>query len=107
MSIFDILARDRLGKRFNIDVQRTFQDWLPERLSYDAATQLVEQIGDGDHYQELRPSRGICILKGTLFADSPYHHQFRRRTLGLDVFRFCGSNGNLGDDLENTRAATP
>lgn len=82
LSILDILARDHFGRRFNIEVQRTSQGWLPERLTYYAATQLVEQIGEGDHYQNLRPSIGICLLKGRLFPDDPYHHQFRLRTVG-------------------------
>lgn len=81
LSILDILARDKAGRRFNIEVQRTVAGWLPERLTYYAASQLVEQIGEGDHYQNLQPSIGICILKGKLFRNESYHHQFRLRTL--------------------------
>lgn len=89
LSILDILASDELGRRFNIEVQRTVQGWLPERLTYYAATQLVEQIGEGDHYQSLRPSIGICILKGKLFPTEAYWHQFRLRTLGGVELTHC------------------
>ncbi len=81
LSILDILAIDELGRRFNIEVQRTKPGWLPERLTYYAATQLVEQIGEGDSYNQLRPSIGICLLKAVLFAKRPgYHQAFRLRT---------------------------
>jgi predicted transposase/invertase (TIGR01784 family) len=83
LSILDILAQDALGRRFNIEVQRTKPGWLPERLTYYAATQLVEQIGEGDSYNRLRPSIGICILKAILFPKQPeYQHEFRLRTTG-------------------------
>ncbi len=48
LAILDILAEDESGRRFNIEVQRTNPGWLSERLTYYAATQLVEQIGEGD-----------------------------------------------------------
>lgn len=81
LSILDILAIDQQGRRFNVEVQRTFQRWLPERLVYYAATQLVEQIGEGEGYHELRPSIAICILKDKLFPLLQYHQQFRLRTV--------------------------
>ena len=80
LAILDILAQDELGRRFNIEVQRTSPRWLPERLTYYAAAQLVEQIGEGENYDRLCPSIGICILKAKLFPSLPeYHHEFRLR----------------------------
>ncbi len=87
LAILDILAEDESGRRFNIEVQRTNPGWLSERLTYYAATQLVEQIGEGDGYHLLRPSIGICILKAQFFPlHTAYHHEFRLRTLdGIDL----------------------
>ena len=81
LAILDILAEDALGRRFNIEVQRTTPSWLAQRLTYYVATQLVEQIGEGDSYVQLRPSIGICLLKARFLPHVvDYHHEFRLRT---------------------------
>lgn len=87
LAIMDILARDERGRRLNIEVQRTNPAWLPERLAYYASTQLVEQIHEGEGYDLLRPSIGICILNAKLFPDlAAYHQEFRLRTRqGLEL----------------------
>ncbi|WP_442506401.1 Rpn family recombination-promoting nuclease/putative transposase [Novipirellula sp. SH528] len=77
-SILDVRAKDQLGHRFNIEIQRTKPTALRERLTYYVATQLVEQIGTGSDYADLRPSIGICILDAILFRDIPdLHLDFR------------------------------
>ena len=87
LAILDILARDDRGRRFDIEVQRTKPGWLPQRLTYYAATQLVEQIGEGDSYHKLCPSIGICILNAKLFPNvATYHQAFRLRSQdGLEL----------------------
>ncbi len=87
LSVLDILAMDDRGCRFNIEVQRRMEKSLRERLTYYAATQLVDQIGKGHAYSELLPAVGICIFKGMLFPDTvDYHQQFRlRTTTGLEL----------------------
>ncbi len=78
LSILDVLASDADGRRFDIEVQRTLPAGLPQPLTYYAATQLVDQIGEGDSYLDLRPSIGICILDAILFRDVPdLHLDFR------------------------------
>ncbi len=67
LSILDILAIDDADRRLNIEVQRTKPGWLAQRLTYYAATQLVDQIGEGDSYRKLRPSIGICILNAVIY----------------------------------------
>lgn len=77
-SILDVRARNAAGERFNIEIQRTRPASLPERLTYYVAGQLVEQIGAGQGYSELRPSIGICILDALLFPRLPdLHLDFR------------------------------
>ena len=87
LAILDILACDDQGRRLNIEVQRTSQGGLPERLVYYASTQLVEQIQEGEGYHLLRPSIGICLLNAKLFPNlADYHQQFRLRThTGLEL----------------------
>ncbi len=79
-AILDIRARDEIGHRFNIEIQRSRPAALRERLTYYAATQLIEQLGDGDSYTKLRPSIGICILDLMLYPHvSDVHLDFRLR----------------------------
>ena len=87
LSILDILAIDNADRRLNVEVQRTKPTWLPQRLTYYSATQLVDQIGEGDSYRKLRPSIGICILNSVHFSQlAEYHSEFRLRTRsGLEL----------------------
>ncbi|WP_372718019.1 Rpn family recombination-promoting nuclease/putative transposase [Novipirellula sp.] len=77
-SICDVRARDAEGRLFDIEIQRSRTSNLAERLTYYVATQLVEQIGEGDRYSDLRSSIGICNLDAVLFGDIPdLHRDFR------------------------------
>lgn len=79
-AILDVCASDAFGHRFDIEIQRSRPAALRERLTYYVATQLVEQLGGGDRYTELRPSIGICILDLLLYPQiSDIHLDFRLR----------------------------
>ncbi|MCC9601573.1 Rpn family recombination-promoting nuclease/putative transposase [Stieleria sp. JC731] len=83
LSILDILATDDHGRLIDIEIQTTLPAGLSRRLTYYAASQLIEQLGEGDSYRDLRPSIGICILDAMLFRDSVSLHldfQLRSRT---------------------------
>ena len=83
LSVLDIKAVDGVGRRYNIEVQTTRQPGLPQRLTYYAARQLVEQLGEGDQYEQLSPSIGICLLDAVLFRDEPsLRHAFGLRSPG-------------------------
>lgn len=114
-SILDVLATDSQGRIFDIEVQTTVPAGLPERLTYYAATQLIEQLGEGDSYLRLRPSIGICILDAILFHEVPHLHlDFRLRTgaglaltdclqvhlLELPKYAPPADNGPITDPLE-------
>jgi predicted transposase/invertase (TIGR01784 family) len=80
LSILDIRARDAAGRWIDIEVQRTLPSALPERLTFYAASQLVDQIGEGNAYTDLRPSIGICILDAVLFPQvCDFHFDFLLR----------------------------
>jgi len=79
----DIKAIDRIGRRFNIEVQTTRPLGLAERLTYYAAKQLHEQLGEGDQYVDLNPSVSICMLDAVMFRhDVALQHAFQLRTVG-------------------------
>lgn len=81
LSILDIKASDSAGRRYNIEVQTTRPLGLPKRLTYYAAKQLIEQLGEGDQYADLNPSISICLLDAILFRDeSRLQHAFGLRT---------------------------
>jgi len=63
LSILDILAIHNADRRLNVEVQRTKPASLAQRLAYYSATQLVDQIGEGDSYRKLRPSNWDLHIK--------------------------------------------
>ncbi|PAY15621.1 hypothetical protein CKO51_30930 [Rhodopirellula sp. SM50] len=52
-SILDVLATDDHGRFIDIEIQTTLPAGLSERLTYYAASQLVEQLGEGDGYRRI------------------------------------------------------
>ena len=92
LSILDIRAIDQFGRIFNVEVQRTKTVGLAKRITYYSAGNFVDQLEQGDGYEQLRPSIGICILTVDLFplSERPsYHNAFRLRT--ADGFEFTES----------------
>ncbi|MEM9826614.1 MAG: Rpn family recombination-promoting nuclease/putative transposase [Planctomycetota bacterium] len=78
--VLDVLAQDRLGSKFNIEMQTTIPLELPERLTYYNSLNFVRQIGPGDNYYQIRPAISICVLSQNLFPEvEPYHLSFRLR----------------------------
>jgi predicted transposase/invertase (TIGR01784 family) len=78
--VLDILARDSLGRRFNVEMQTTRQVDLPRRLLYYSSLTYGRQIGQGQNYTDLRPVISICVLDEIIFARAThprYHHSFR------------------------------
>jgi predicted transposase/invertase (TIGR01784 family) len=81
LSILDIKATDSLGRRYNIEVQTTRPLGLPKRLTYYAAKQLVEQLGETEQYANLNPSISICVLDAVMFrSETKLLHAFELRT---------------------------
>ena len=81
LAILDVRATDEHGQWLNIEMQTTVTGELPPRLTYYAASQFVGQLREGESYEELRPSIGICVIGGgLLFPDQPeLHLDFRLR----------------------------
>ncbi|MFZ9813625.1 MAG: Rpn family recombination-promoting nuclease/putative transposase, partial [Burkholderiaceae bacterium] len=65
--ILDILAVDNEGKNVDVEVQVNYQSHYPARVLYYAARALVDQLGEGENYGELRSVIGVHILNFSLF----------------------------------------
>jgi len=80
LSILDVLASDRDGRQYNIEMQTTLPMDLPRRLAYYNCLNYVRQIGVGQRYLDLRPAVSICVLGRVLFGEVADHHlSFRLR----------------------------
>ena len=115
LSVLDIKAVDGRGRRFNIEVQTSRPPNLPERLTYYAARQLIEQLGEGDDYSDLNPSIGVCVLDAVMFPGGPSpRHAFGLRSaeglvltdrlqvhvLELHKYRVPGDDAVVTDPVE-------
>ena len=78
--VLDVLAADRAGRRFNIEMQTTLPMDLAKRLTYYNCLNYIRQLGEGDPYYTLRPAISICVLDRVLFRDAAeFHLSFRLR----------------------------
>jgi predicted transposase/invertase (TIGR01784 family) len=81
--ILDVLAKDAVGRVFNIEMQTRIPLSFPNRLLYYNSKNYVRQIKDGDGYEKLYPAISISLLDRCMF-DQPaeadrWHHSFRLR----------------------------
>ena len=78
--VLDILATDERGRKFNIEMQTSIPPGLRQRLAFYDARLYVDQMRQGDQYQELRPAIVICVLDKPLLTDCDnLHTDFRLR----------------------------
>ena len=81
--VLDVLARDALGRLFNIEMQTRIPLSFPSRLLYYNSKNYLRQIKEGDGYDQLHPAISICFLDRRMFnqpAEShQWHHSFRLR----------------------------
>ena len=86
LSILDVLARDRSGRHYNIEMQTTRPLDLAERLTYYNCVNYGRQIDAGSPYLDLQPAISICVLDSVMFPQvDPYHLSFRLRSDQLDL----------------------
>ncbi|MCO5118791.1 MAG: Rpn family recombination-promoting nuclease/putative transposase [Burkholderiaceae bacterium] len=69
--VLDILARDRIGQRFNVEMQIRRQPALPKRSVFYLGRITSGQLEIGAHYASLAPVIGIHLLDFTWFRDHP------------------------------------
>lgn len=95
--VLDVLARDRDGRRFNIEMQTRIPLSFPNRLLFYNCRNYFRQLREGDGYTELCPAISICLVDRRMFdylaGATRWHHSFRLR---------CDQDSKLilTDDLE-------
>jgi len=73
--VLDILAKDRLGRLVNVEMQvKSFDPWSA-RSTYYLASALVKQIVSGESYADLKPVIGIHLLNFDLFTEPQQRQQ--------------------------------
>jgi len=78
LSILDIKARDARGAVYNIEMQLSSTEALPQRMTFYGCTLYSQQLGRGDSYVELSPVYVICLLDDIHWKEtSSRHHRFR------------------------------
>lgn len=82
LSVLDILARDRSGTQYHIEMQLVGFKELPKRFLYYLARTYSSQLQIGDDYDKLSPVISIIILNDVMFPGlSGYHHVFQMREI--------------------------
>lgn len=77
LSILDIKAQGRDGKRFNIEIQITDEASYDKRALYYWAKLYTEQLTEGQSYDSLSKTIGIHILNFTsIVGVEKYHNTF-------------------------------
>lgn len=90
LSILDIKAKGKGGKRFNIEVQITDEADYNKRALYYWAKLYTEQLKEAEDYGKLSKAIGIHILNFTSIPDSEkYHNVFHivEKDNGLRYFK--------------------
>ena len=74
----DILAVDKDGKHYNIEVQRDDRGADPRRGRFYAGMMDVEMLGKGDDYSALRDSYVIFVTENDIFKEGKPLYIFER-----------------------------
>ena len=78
LTILDIKAVDQDGAIYDIEMQLSNFSGLIKRIVFYGCEVFAGQLKAGDDYSQLKPVYSICLLEGTLWANSPkVHHAFR------------------------------
>lgn len=95
---------------YNVEMQTTFQEALPQRARYYQAHIDVNQLERGAHYDQLRPSFVIFICKFDPFGKNLWRYSFRnvcREDDGIELrdeayklfFNTQGDRGEIAPEL--------
>ena len=77
----DVLAEEKDGKQYNIEVQRDIKGADPRRFRFYNAMMDVEMLGKGEDYSELRDSYTIVITEDDIFKEGEALYIFDRTNI--------------------------
>ena len=78
-SIVDVKARNRNGQLYQIEIQLLIKPWLRERIVYNWAKLLSQQLHKGDDYECIRLTYSIWLLGDDLLPDNTVVHRYKLR----------------------------
>ncbi len=103
--VVDVLATDKIGKIYNIEIQNDMREATPRRARYYSSLLDTNHLEEGEDYSKLPETYIIFITKGDYFKlDEPIHNveMIERKHLDIDVnygVHLIYVNGNYrGDD---------
>ncbi len=88
LSILDIKAVDKQGRRYNIEMQVTDQVHYNQRALYYWAKFYSEQLLQGKPFSDLNTTISTHILNSHYFADPAYHPALQLLTTRPHCIRF-------------------
>ena len=100
----DVIAEDKDGKQYNIEVQRDIKGADPRRFRFYNAMMDVEMLGAGEDYSELRDSYTIIITENDIFNEGKPFYKFERvnrengKALGDGSYIIYANGAYTGDD---------
>lgn len=103
--VVDVLATDKIGKIYNIEIQNDMREATPRRARYYSSLLDTNHLEEGEDYSKLPETYIIFITKGDYFKlDEPIHNieMAIKKHLDVDVnygVHLIYVNGNYrGDD---------
>lgn len=103
--VVDVLATDKIGKIYNIEIQNDMREATPRRARYYSSLLDTNHLEEGEDYSKLPETYIIFITKGDYFKlDEPIHNieMAIKKHLDIDVnygVHLIYVNGNYrGDD---------
>ena len=100
----DVIAEDKDGKQYNIEVQRDIKGADPRRFRFYNAMMDVEMLDAGEDYSELRDSYTIVITENDIFNEGKPFYKFERvnrengKTLGDGSYIIYVNGAYTGND---------
>jgi predicted transposase/invertase (TIGR01784 family) len=77
INIVDVKLRTKSGQIVNIEIQRYHEKTFRERLIYQEAKLIKEQLWQGDHYNQLNKAVCIAITEFTFIDENDeYHNEY-------------------------------
>ena len=74
----DVIAVDKAGKHYNIEVQRDDRGAEPRRARFNSSMMDIEMLGKGEDYSKLQDSYEIFITENDIFKEGEALYIFDR-----------------------------
>ena len=76
-TIVDVRCKDAKGRRFIVEMQMAWTDSFKQRMLFNSAKAIVNQLAPGEAYESLQPVYALAILDAEFDASRQYYHHYR------------------------------